>query len=138
MQITVPIGGANVTPEGEGPPRDGSAGPSTLAQRKSLHTVRMASAVAQPDYEPQWTDNMQLKWRPVQAAEEPAVAEPVVDSPVPRGDGPPDNGAQQAQPYDALHREISELKQAMQAMAQGAQPQQPIGPQPPNPDEFDF
>ena len=125
-----------MVPEGEGPSRDSA--PSTLAQRKSLHTVRMASTTAQPDYAPEWKENGQLKWVPVQAAEEPAVAEPVVDSPVPRGDGLPDNSAQQAQPYDALHREIADLKQTMLLMAQGGQQQQPVGPQPPNPDDFDL
>jgi hypothetical protein len=130
--------GANVVPEGEGPSRDSA--PSTLAQRKSLHTVRMASTTAQPDYAPEWKENGQLKWVPVQAAEEPSAEEPVVDSPVPRGDGSLDNGAQQAQPYDALHREIADLKQTMLLMAQGqgGQPQQPVGPQPPNPEDFDF
>jgi hypothetical protein len=136
MQITVPVGGSNVIAEGEGPSRDSA--PSTLAQRKSLHTVRMASTVAQPEYEPQWTDKMQLKWVPQQQAEEPAAAaaaaEPL-ESTVPRGNGLPDAAAQ---PYDALHQEIAELKQTMLLMAQGQQPQQPQGPQPPNPEDFDF
>src|SRR5262245_35501012 len=134
MQVTVPIGGANVVSEGEGPSRD-TAPPSTLAQRKSLHTVRLAAPQA-PEYKPEWQENGRLKWVQEQPAEEPATAEPeqVVDSPVPRG-----NDGAQAQSYEALHREMAELKQTMQMMAQGQlQPQQPQGPQPPNPEEFDF
>jgi len=134
MQITVPVGGSNVVQEGEGPPRD--AAPSTLAQRKSLHTVRLA-APTQPDYKPEWKENGQLKWVPAEQPQE-AAAEPeqVVESPVPRGN----DGAQQAQPYESLTREIAELKQTMQLMAQGlgGQPQQPQGPTPPDPTEFDF
>lgn len=138
MQITVPVGGSNVIPEGEGPSRNGADSPSTLAQRKSLHTVRIA-APSTPEYRPEWKENGQLKWVPQEQAEEPAAEEQVADSPVPRGDGFPDNGAQQAQPYDALHREIAELKQAMQVMAQGQQQaQQPQGPEPPDPTQFDF
>ena len=139
MQITVPMGGANVVSEGEGPSRDGASAP---VQRKSLHTVRMTSTVAQPDYKPEWKENGQLRWVPQEAAaEEPVAEEQVVESTVPRGNAVSDNGAQQAQPYDALHREIAELKQTMQIMAQGQmgqQSQQPVGPQPPNPEEFDF
>src|SRR5499426_4700827 len=134
MQITVPVGGSNVVQEGEGPPRD--AAPSTLAQRKSLHTVRLA-APTQPDYKPEWKENGQLRWVPAEQPQE-AAAEPeqVVESPVPRGN----DGAQQAQPYESLTREIAELKQTMQLMAQGlgGQPQQPQGPTPPDPTEFDF
>ena len=98
----------------------------------------MTAQVAQPEYKPEWKENGQLKWVPQEHAEEPAAAaeEQHVDSPVPRGNGVPDNGGQS---YDALHREIAELKQAMQFMAQGQlQPQQPQGPQPPNPEDFDF
>ena len=140
MQIRVPVGGSNVIPEGEGPPRTAPDSPSTLAQRKSLHTVRMTAQVAQPDYRPEWKENGQLKWVPNEAVEEPAAEpEQVVDSPIPRGNGFSDNGAQNGQPYDALHREISELKQTIQQMAQGqAGPPQPQGPQPPDPTEFDF
>lgn len=142
MQITVPFGGSNVVPEGEGPSRHpgDSASTSTLAQRKSLHTVRMTAQVAQPEYKPEWKENGQLKWVPAEQSEpEPAAEEQHVDSPVPRGNGLADNGAQQ--PYDALRQELSELKQTMQLMAQsqlGAQAQQPRGPQPPNPDDFDL
>jgi len=93
----------------------------------------MTAQVAQPEYEPQWKENGQLKWVPAAQAEEAAV-EQVAESPIPRGD----NGGQQPQAYDALHREIADLKQAMQAMAQGQQPQQPQGPQPPDPTQFDF
>jgi len=136
MQITVPMGGSNVVSEGEGPSRDGASAP---VQRKSLHTVRMTSTVAQPDYKPEWKENGQLRWVPQEAAaEEPVAEEQVVESTVPRGNGLPDTAAQ---PYDALHREIAELKQTMQLMAQGQmgqQPQQPVGPQPPNPEDFDF
>src|SRR5262245_12435026 len=134
MQVTVPIGGANVVSEGEGPSRD-TAPPSTLAQRKSLHTVRLAAPAA-PEYKPEWKENGQLRWVPQEpTAEEPAAEEQVVESTVPRGN----DNAQQAQPYEALHREMAELKQTMQLMAQGQfQPQQPQGPQPPNPEEFDF
>lgn len=136
--VTVPFGGTNVVPEGEGPSRNGDAAPpSPLAQRKSLHTVRVPSPGATPEYEPQWTDKMTLKWVPAEPVAE-APAEEVVDSPVPRGD----NGAQQSQPYDDMRRELAELKQTMQLMAQaqlgGGQPQQPQGPQPPDPAEFDF
>jgi hypothetical protein len=139
MQITVPVGGSNVIPEGEGPSRNAPDVPSPLAQRKSLHTVRLAAPTA-PEYKPEWKENGQLRWVPKEpAAEEPAAEEQVVESTVPRGNGLSDNGAQQTQPYDALHREIAELKQAMQAMAQGqVQPQQPQGPQPPDPTDFDF
>ena len=136
MKMTVPIGGSNVIPEGEGPSRVEPGAPSTLAQRKSLHTVRLAAPSA-PEYEPQWQENGQLKWVP-QAAGEP-VEEQVVESTVPRGNEYPDNGGQQAQSYEALHREIAEMKQAMQFMAQGQQPQQqPQAPQPPDPIQFDF
>jgi|SRR5499426_712119 len=134
MQVTVPIGGANVVSEGEGPSRD-TAPPSTLAQRKSLHTVRLSTQPT-PEYKPEWQENGRLKWVQEQPAEEPATAEPeqVVDSPVPRG-----NDGAQAQSYEALRQEMAELKQTMQMMAQGQfQPQQPQGPQPPNPEEFDF
>jgi len=133
MQITVPVGGSNVVPEGEGPSRD-----SAPVQRKSLHTVRMAAQVAQPEYKPEWKENGQLRWVPQEPAAEEPAEEQVIESTVPRGS---DNGVQEAQPYDALHREISELKQTMQMMAQGqlaGQPQQPQGPQPPNPEDFDF
>jgi hypothetical protein len=138
MQITVPVGGSNVVAEGEGPSRNDA--PSPLSQRKSLHTVRLAAPTA-PEYRPEWKENGQLKWVPQEpAAEEPAAEEQVVESTVPRGNGLSDNGAQQTQPYDALHREIAELKQAMQMMAQGmgGAPQQPQGPQPPDPAEFDL
>ena len=144
MQITVPFGGSNVVPEGEGPSRHPGDSASTLAQRKSLHTVRMTAQVAQPDYKPEWKENGQLKWVPSEpTAEEPAAAaEQVVESPVPRGNGFADNGGQQGQPYDALRQEMAELKQTMQLMAQsqlnGGQPQQPQGPQPPDPADFDF
>ena len=138
--ITVPFGGTNVVPEGEGPSRHpgDSASTPTPVQRKSLHTVRMVSQVAQPDYKPEWKENGQLKWVPQEQAEpEAAAEEQVVDSPVPRG-----NADTAAQPYDALHQEIAELKQTIQLMAQsqlgGAQPQQPQGPQPPDPAQFDF
>jgi hypothetical protein len=136
MQITVPVGGANVIPEGEGPARDGAP---AVPQRKSLHTVRMPSTVAQPDYEPKWTDNMRLKWLPVPAEapeEQVAEAEEPLESTIPRGNGLPDAGT--AQPHDALRQEIAELKQTVLLMAQGQQPQQPQGPQPPNPEDFDF
>jgi len=135
MQITVPVGGSNVVPEGEGPSRD-----SAPVQRKSLHTVRMAAQVAQPEYKPEWKENGQLRWVPQEAAaEEPAAEEQVVESTVPRGNGAASQDAGAGQPYDALHREISELKQTMQMMAQGQlQPQQPQGPQPPDPTQFDF
>lgn len=139
MQITVPMGGSNVVSEGEGPSRDSA--PNPLSQRKSLHTVRMTSTVAQPEYKPEWKENGQLRWVPQEPAAEPAAEEQVAESTVPRGNAVSDNGAQQSQPYDALHREIAELKQTMQLMAQGqmsAQPQQPVGPQPPDPAEFDF
>src|SRR5262245_2638496 len=135
MQITVPVGGSNVIPEGEGPSRE-VPNPSTLAQRKSLHTVRLAAPTA-PEYEPQWQENGQLKWVPqAPAAEEPA--EQVVESTVPRGNGFADNG--QAQPYEALQREMAELKQTMQTWAQGmaGQPQQPQVPQPPDPSQVDW
>lgn len=136
MQVTVPVGGTNVIPEGEGPSRNGDANPPGLGQRKSLHTVRIAAPSA-PEYQPEWKENGQLKWVPVTQVAEPAVEEQHVDSPVPRGNGVPDNGGQQS--YDALQREISELKQAMQFMAQSQQPpQQPQGPTPPDPAEFDF
>src|SRR5262245_8025762 len=132
MQITVPIGGSNVIPEGEGPSREAPA-PSTLAQRKSLHTVRLAAPTA-PEYEPQWQENGQLKWVPQAPAAEPE--EQVVESTVPRGN----DGAQQTQPYEALQREMAELKQAMQFMAQGQQqpPQRPQAPQPPDPSQVDW
>src|SRR5262245_17080792 len=135
MQITVPIGGSNVIPEGEGPARTPvQEAPSPLAQRKSLHTVRITPQ-ATPQYEPQWTENMQLKWRPVeQPAEEPA-AEQVVESTIPRGNEHPDNSAQ---PYETLQREMAELKQTMQSWAQSQQPQQPQGPVAPDPTQFDF
>jgi hypothetical protein len=104
-----------------------------------LHTVRMASTVAQPEYTPQWKENGQLKWVPAEPAEEAAAADDApVDSPIPRGNGLPDTAGQ---PYDALHREISELKQTVQLMAQGqmgGQPQQPQAPQPPDPTQFDM
>lgn len=140
--ITVPFGGSNVVSEGEGPsrhPGDSASAPSTPYQRKSLHTVRMTAQVAQPEYKPEWKENGQLKWVPSEPAAEPEAAEEqVVESTVPRGNGFADNGAQ-PEPYDALHREIAELKQTMQLMAQSQlQPQQPQGPQPPNPEEFDF
>ena len=142
MQIRVPVGGSNVVPEGEGPSRNPADNPSPLGQRKSLHTVRMTAQVAQPDYRPEWKENGQLKWVPNEPAAEAPVEEQHVDSPIPRGNGFADNGAQEVQPYDALHREISELKQTMQLMAQNqlasGQPQQPQGPQPPDPTEFDF
>ena len=142
MQITVPFGGTNVISEGEGPsrhPGDSASAPATPAQRKSLHTVRMPSTVAPPEYKPEWKENGQLKWVPAEAAAEEPAEEQVVESTVPRGNGFADNGAQQDQPLDALHREIAELKQTMQLMAQSQlQPQQPQGPQPPNPEEFDF
>jgi hypothetical protein len=98
--------------------------------------VRLAAPTA-PEYKPEWKENGQLRWVPQEAAaEEPAAEEQVVESTVPRGNGLPDAAAQ---PYEALHREIAELKQTMQAMAQGqTQPQQPPGPQPPDPAEFDF
>src|SRR5215510_5001616 len=133
MQMTVPIGGSNVIPEGEGPSREAPP-PSTLAQRKSLHTVRLAAPTA-PEYEPQWQENGQLKWVPQAPAAEPE-AEQVVESTVPRGN----DGAQQAQPYEALQREMAELKQAMQFMAQGQQqpPQRPQAPQPPDPSQVDW
>jgi len=134
MAITVPIGGSNVIPEGEGPSREAPA-PSTLSQRKSLHTVRLAAPTA-PEYEPQWQENGQLKWVPQAPAEEPA--EQVVESTVPRGNEHPDNGAQ-TQPYDALRQEMAELKQAMQFMTQGQlQPQKPQAPQPPDPSQVDW
>src|SRR5262245_7444375 len=135
MQITVPVGGSNVIPEGEGPSRD-VPNPSTLAQRKSLHTVRLAAPTA-PEYEPQWQENGQLKWVPQAPAAEPEP-EQVVESTVPRGNEYPGNGAQQGQSYEALHREIAEMKQAMQFMAQGQQPQQPQAPQPPDPSQVDW
>ena len=139
MQITVPMGGTNVIPEGEGPsrhPGDSASTQSTLAQRKSLHTVRMVvPAAAQPEYKPEWKENGQLKWVQAEPAQEAPVEEAPVESPVPRGNELPDNGAQS---YDELRREMAEMKQAMQFMAQGQQPQQPVGPQPPNPEEFDF
>lgn len=140
MQITVPVGGTNVIPEGEGPSRNPADAPSTLAQRKSLHTVRIAAPAA-PEYTPEWQDNGRLKWVPSQpAAAEAPVEEQHVDSPIPRGN---DNGGQQAQPNDALYREISELKQTVQLMAQaqlGGQgaPSAPVGPTPPDPAEFDL
>jgi len=136
MQIRVPVGGTNVIAEGEGPSRDDAATP--LSQRKSLHTVRMASQVAAPEYRPEWKENGQLKWVPAEPAAEEPVAEQVVESTVPRGNGLLDNGAQGTQPYDALRQEMAELKQAMQFMAQSQQPQQPQGPQPPDPTAFDF
>ena len=137
MQITVPMGGSNVVPEGEGPSRDGASAP---VQRKSLHTVRMTSTVAQPDYRPEWKENGQLKWVPQEAAaEEPVAEEQVVESTVPRGNAVSDNGAQQAQPYDALHREIAELKQTMQLVTQGMGGlPQPAVPMPPDVTQFDF
>jgi len=132
--MRVPISGTNVIPEGEGPSRDDA--PTPLSQRKSLHTVRMASTVAQPEYVPEWKENGQLKWVPSEpAAQEAPVEEQHVDSPVPRGNGVADNGGQS---YDSLRQEMAELKQAMQFMAQSQQPQQPQGPQPPDPAEFDF
>ena len=111
MQITVPVGGSNVIPEGEGPSRNGDTAPSGLSQRNSLHRVRIAAPAAQ-EYQPEWKENGQLKWVPVAPAAEPEPApEPQhVDSPVPRGN---DNGGHQGQSYEALKREISELKQAM-------------------------
>lgn len=139
MQFTAPLSGTNVIPEGEGPSRHPADSPSPLSQRKSLHTVRVPQPAAPPEYEPQWTDKMQLKWVPARQPEpEPAAEEQQVDSPVPRGNGFSDNGAQQAQPYDALSREIAELKQTVQLMARASEPQQPQGPQPPNPEDFDF
>jgi len=135
MQITVPVGGSNVIPEGEGPSRD-VPNPSTLAQRKSLHTVRLAAPTA-PEYEPQWQENGQLKWVPQAPAAEPE-AEQVVESTVPRGNQYQDSGGQQGQSYEALHREIAEMKQAMQFMAQGQQQQQPQAPQPPDPSQVDW
>ena len=138
MQFTAPIVGTNVIPEGEGPSRNGADSPSTLAQRKSLHTVRMAAPAA-PEYKPEWKENGQLKWVPQEQPEEPAVDEQPVESTVPRGPGAVSQDAGTGQPYEALHREIAELKQTMQLMAQGQlQPQQPQGPQPPDPTEFDF
>ncbi len=140
MQITVPMGGSNVVSEGEGPSRDSA--PNPLSQRKSLHTVRMTSTVAQPEYKPEWKENGQLRWVPQEPAAEPVAEEPSAEGHM-MGAGhsaaTQDTGT--SQPYDALHREIAELKQTMQLMAQGqmgAQPQQPAGPQPPDPAEFDF
>src|SRR5215475_2534013 len=136
MQITVPVGGSNVVPEGEGPSRETPATP--LSQRKSLHTVRMAAGTT-PEYEPQWQENGQLKWVPqAPAAEEPAAEEPVDNSRAASYTGE----QQQSQPYDSLRQEMAELKQTMQLMAQsqlaGAQQQQPRGPEPPDPTQFDF
>ena len=145
MQITVPMGGTNVIPEGEGPsrhPGDSASTPSTLAQRKSLHTVRMVvPTAAQPEYKPEWKENGQLKWVQAEPAQEAPVEEAPVESPVPRGNGLPDNGAQQ--PNDALYREISELKQTVQLMAQAQlggerMAPQPVGPEAPDPEVFDF
>src|SRR5262245_19404042 len=137
MQITVPVGGTNVIPEGEGPSRNAPEAPSPLAQRKSLHTVRMAAPTA-PEYVPEWQDNGQLKWVP----QAPAVEEPAAEEPIDNSRAASYTGEQQpSQSYDALHREISELKQAMQLMAQSRQPQQPQqpqGPEPPDPTQFDF
>jgi len=131
MNMTVPINGSNVIAEGEDPQRTPVQDvPSTLAQRKSLHTVRLAAPTT-PEYEPQWQANGQLKWVPQAPAQEPE-AEQVVESPVPRGN----DGA--AQPYEALQREMAELKQAMQSMAQGQQPQKPQAPQPPDPSQVDW
>ena len=139
MQIRVPVGGSNVIPEGEGPPRNAPDSAPGLGQRKSLHTVRMTAQLAQPDYRPEWKENGQLKWVPSEPAAEAPAEEQHVDSPVPRGNGFSDNGGEQSQPYDALHREIAELKQTMQLMAQSQlAPQQPQGPQPPDPADFDF
>lgn len=139
MQVTVPFGGTNVVSEGEGPSRHpgDSASPSPLSQRKSLHTVRVTPSSAAPEYRPEWKENGQLKWVQAEAPQEAPAEEQHVDSPVPRGNGLPDNGAQ---PYDALRQEMAELKQTMQLMAQSqiAPPQQPQGPQPPNPEDFDF
>src|SRR5215510_9325957 len=140
MQMTVPIGGSNVIPEGEGPARNEPNPPSPLAQRKSLHTVRLAAPTT-PQYEPQWQENGQLKWVPQeQHVEEAPVEEQVVQSTVPRGNEFPDNG--QTQSYEALQREMAELKQTMQSWAQSQQQQQqqqqPQGPQPPDPAQFDF
>jgi len=99
MNITVPIGGSNVVPEGEGPARD--AAPSTLAQRKSLHTVRMAAGTT-PEYEPQWQENGQLKWVPqAPAADEPAAEEPVDNSRAASYEQQP------SQPYDTLRQEMA-------------------------------
>lgn len=135
--LTVPFGGSNVIAEGEGPSRHPGDSASTLAQRKSLHTVRMVvPTTAQPEYRPEWKENGQLKWVPQEAAaEEPAAEEHVAESPIPRGNGAPEANGQS---YDELRREMAELKQTMQFMAQGQQPQQPTGPQPPDPADFDF
>ena len=137
MQFTVPVGGTNVVSEGEGPPRNAPDAPSPLAQRKSLHTVRLAAPTA-PEYRPEWKENGQLRWVPQEAA----VEEPAAEAPVDDGSRAASyTGEQQtSQPYDTLHREIAELKQTMQLMAQGmgGATQQPVGPQPPDPAEFDF
>ena len=133
MQITVPMGGSNVIPEGEGPSRHpgDSASTPTLSQRKSLHTVRMTAQVAQPEYKPEWKENGQLKWVPAEAAaEEPAAEEQHLESPVPRGN---DNGGNDD--IQAMRREMAELRQYM---AQQQAPQQPQGPTPPDPADFDM
>jgi hypothetical protein len=106
-----------------------------LAQRKSLHTVRLAAGTT-PEYRPEWKENGQLRWVPQEQAQEQVAEEPVDDG----SRAASYAGEQTSQPYDALHREIAELKQTMQLMAQGQlqQPQQPPGPQPPDPAEFDF
>ncbi len=137
MQITVPFQGSNVVPEGEGPSRNAPDAPSPLAQRKSLHTVRLAAPTA-PEYRPEWKENGQLRWVPQEQSEEPVVAEPTDDGQTISSGNSAATDRQTGQPYDALHREIAELKQAMQLMTQDQQPQQPQGPQPPDPAEFDF
>jgi|SRR5262245_14626400 len=132
MNITVPVGGSNVIPEGEGPSRNDA--PTPLAQRKSLHTVRMAAGTT-PEYRPEWQDNGQLKWVPQEQQAEAVAEEPVTDN----SRAASYTGEQQL--YDTLRQEMAELKQAMQYMAQGQagrQPQQPQAPQPPDPSQVDW
>src|SRR5262245_12427476 len=133
MQIKVPLGGSNITAEGEGPPRNGNE--QTPAQRKSLHSVRVPTQTVAADYEPKWDDKGHVKWVPVPQETEQATEEPA-ETYETNGNG---NGSSNGQPYDVLQQQIQQLNQTVMSMSQMlGQPAQPQGPQPPNPEDFDF